>query len=76
MGYFILRVELYCLVVVQVFDELMLDTEWSVNAGNWLWLSCSGFFHKQVPVYCPVTVAKKLDPTGNFIRCVYMILNV
>jgi len=52
----------------KVFDEFLLDAEWSVNAGNWLWLSCSSFFDGQVPVYCPVSVAKKLDPTGNFIR--------
>lgn len=54
---------------LKAFDELMLDAEWSMNAGNWLWLSCSAFFcEEQVPIYCPVKVAQKLDPTGNFVR--------
>ncbi|KAL9971457.1 hypothetical protein ACROYT_G017620 [Oculina patagonica] len=52
----------------KLFEELQLDSEWSLNAGNWLWVSCSAFFHGQIPWYCPVNVGKKLDPTGNFIR--------
>ena len=52
----------------QLFEELQLDSEWSLNAGNWLWVSCSAFFHGQIPWYCPVNVGKKLDPSGNFIR--------
>ncbi|KAJ7377079.1 hypothetical protein OS493_030673 [Desmophyllum pertusum] len=31
------------------FEELQLDSEWSLNAGNWLWVSCSAFFHGQIP---------------------------
>lgn len=52
----------------KLFEELQLDSEWSLNAGNWLWVSCSAFFHGQIPWYCPVNVGKKLDPSGNFIR--------
>lgn len=52
----------------QLFEELQLDSEWSLNAGNWLWVSCSAFFHGQIPWYCPVNVGKKVDPSGNFIR--------
>ncbi|XP_048589641.1 uncharacterized protein LOC125573258 isoform X2 [Nematostella vectensis] len=52
----------------KAFDELQLDAEWSLNAGNWLWLSCSSYVHGVVPWYCPVEVGKKLDPTGKYIR--------
>jgi len=52
----------------KVFEELQLDAEWSVNSGSWLWLSCSAFFHSQIPWFCPVTVGQKLDPLGNYIR--------
>lgn len=24
---------------MKVFDELLLDADWSVNAGTWMWLS-------------------------------------
>jgi hypothetical protein len=27
-----------------VFDRLLIDGDWSINNGNWLWLSCSAFF--------------------------------
>ena len=54
--------------LLKLFEQLQLDSEWSLNAGNWLWVSCSAFFHGQIPWYCPVNVGKKLDPSGNFIR--------
>ncbi|EDO40787.1 predicted protein, partial [Nematostella vectensis] len=52
----------------KAFDELQLDAEWSLNAGNWLWLSCSSYVHGAVPWYCPVEVGKQVDPTGEYIR--------
>ena len=51
-----------------MFDELQLDAEWSLNVGNWLWLSGSTFVKKHVPWFCPVEVGKKIDPTGNYVR--------
>ena len=27
----------------EVFEELLLDADWSLNAGNWMWLSASSF---------------------------------
>merc|ERR1711978_522908 len=30
----------------EVFEELLLDADWSLNAGNWMWLSASAFFHQ------------------------------
>ncbi|XP_052808538.1 cryptochrome-1-like isoform X2 [Mya arenaria] len=52
----------------KVFDELLLDADWSVNAGMWLWLSCSSFFQQFLNCYCPVGFGKQADPTGDFIR--------
>ncbi|XP_055541218.1 cryptochrome-1 [Wyeomyia smithii] len=52
----------------KVFEELLLDADWALNAGNWLWLSASAFFHQFYRVYSPVAFGKKTDPTGNYIR--------
>jgi cryptochrome len=51
-----------------VFDELLLDADWSLNNGNWMWLSCSAFFHQYFRCYSPVAFGKKTDPTGEYIR--------
>ena len=51
-----------------VFEELLLDADWSLNAGNWMWLSASAFFHQYFRVYSPVAFGKKTDPLGNYIR--------
>ncbi|KOB73084.1 Cryptochrome 2, partial [Operophtera brumata] len=51
-----------------VFDELLLDADWSVNAGMWMWLSCSSFFQQFFHCYCPVRFGRKTDPNGDFIR--------
>ena len=53
---------------LQVFGDLQLEAEWSVNAGNWLQFSCSAFFQSPLPCYCPVNVGKKIDPTGEYVR--------
>lgn len=29
---------------VLVFEELLVDADWSLNNANWMWLSCSAFF--------------------------------
>ena len=31
---------------MEVFEELLLDADWALNAGNWMWLSASAFFHQ------------------------------
>ena len=36
------------------FDELLLDADWSLNNGNWMWLSCSAYFHQYFRCYSPV----------------------
>lgn len=59
---------------VQVFDELLLDADWSVNAGMWMWLSCSSFFQQFFHCICPVRFGRKADPNGDYIRYFFSIL--
>ena len=35
-----------------VFDELLLDADWSINNFNWQWLSCSAFFYQASHTLC------------------------
>lgn len=51
-----------------VFDEYLLDADWSLNNGNWMWLSCSAFFYQYFRCYSPVAFGKKTDPTGEYIK--------
>lgn len=53
---------------LRVFDEYLIDGDWSLNTGNWMWLSCSAFFHQYFRVYSPVAFGKKTDPDGDYIR--------
>lgn len=53
---------------MQVFDELLLDADFSVNAGSWMWLSCSAFFQQFFHCYCPVGFGRRTDPSGDYIR--------
>ncbi|XP_072015096.1 cryptochrome-1-like [Amphiura filiformis] len=52
----------------KVFEELLLDADYSLNAGNWMWLSASAFFHQYFRVYSPIVFGKKTDPTGQYIK--------
>ncbi|KAG8568157.1 hypothetical protein GDO81_013907 [Engystomops pustulosus] len=52
----------------KVFEELLLDADWSLNAGNWQWLSASAFFHQFFRVYSPVAFGKKTDKNGDYIK--------
>jgi cryptochrome len=51
-----------------VFEEYLLDADWALNAGNWMWLSASAFFHQFFRVYSPVAFGKKTDPDGLYIK--------
>ncbi|XP_040019029.1 cryptochrome-1 [Gasterosteus aculeatus] len=53
---------------MKVFEELLIDADWSVNAGSWMWLSCSSFFQQFFHCYCPVGFGRRTDPNGDFIR--------
>lgn len=52
----------------QVFEELLLDADWALNAGNWMWLSASAFFHQYFRVYSPIAFGKKTDKHGDYIK--------
>jgi len=51
-----------------VFDHYLVDADWAINNGNWMWLSCSAFFSQYWKVYSPITFPKQYDPDGNFVR--------
>jgi cryptochrome len=67
---FLTRGDLYISWVrgLEVFQERLIDHDWSLNAGNWLWLSSSYFFHAYYRVYSPIAFGKKWDPEGLFIK--------
>ncbi|KHG04636.1 (6-4)DNA photolyase -like protein [Gossypium arboreum] len=29
-----------------IFERLLIDSDWAINNGNWLWQSCSSFFYQ------------------------------
>ncbi|KAH0734507.1 hypothetical protein KY285_010214 [Solanum tuberosum] len=51
-----------------VFERLLIDSDWAINNGNWLWLSCSSFFYQYNRIYSPISFGKKYDSAGNYIR--------
>lgn len=53
---------------MKVFEELLLDADYSINAGNWMWLSASAFFHHYTRIFCPVRFGRRTDPEGQYIR--------
>lgn len=53
---------------LKVFEEFLLDADWALNAGNWMWLSASAFFHQFYRVYSPVAFGKKTDKSGEYIK--------
>ncbi|EME29765.1 (6-4)DNA photolyase [Galdieria sulphuraria] len=52
----------------ETFEKYLIDGDWSINAANWMWLSCSAFFTRYFRVYSPIAFPKKYDPHGNYIR--------
>jgi cryptochrome len=54
---------------MEVFEELLLDADYALNAGNWLWLSgTSSYFTAYFRLYSPVAFPKKYDPNGDYVR--------
>lgn len=53
----------------QLFEEYLLDADYALNAGNFLWVTGSAFAN-QIPVKAldPVKLARKWDADGSFIR--------
>ncbi|XP_065338962.1 cryptochrome-1 [Cloeon dipterum] len=52
------------------FLEHLIDADWSVCAGNWMWVSSSAF--EQLldcsKCLCPVNYGRRLDPWGEYIK--------
>ncbi|RLO00485.1 hypothetical protein DYB28_007885 [Aphanomyces astaci] len=52
----------------KVFELYLVDFDWSLNNGNWQWLSCSHFYFQYFKCYSPVAFGKKTDPQGLYIK--------
>lgn len=52
----------------RIFDKYLLDADWAINNGNWMWLSASAYFYQFFRVYSPVAFPKKTDPKGDYVR--------
>ena len=50
------------------FDRELVDADWAINNGNWMWLSCSAFFYQYFRVYGPHSFAKKYDKDGDYVK--------
>ncbi|POM60173.1 Cryptochrome [Phytophthora palmivora] len=50
------------------FQEKMIDLDWAINVGNWLWVSASCFFSNYRRVASPSMFPQRWDPQGHFIR--------
>lgn len=52
------------------FLRYLLDADWSVCAGNWMWVSSSAFEELLDSSYCtcPILLGKRLDPNGDYVR--------
>ncbi|PVD30350.1 hypothetical protein C0Q70_09614 [Pomacea canaliculata] len=55
---------------LKVFDKYLVDADWSVCAGNWMWVSSSAFEKVlQCPkCICPVRYGRRMDPKGDYVR--------
>lgn len=55
---------------LNVFLKYLLDADWSVCAGNWMWVSSSAFEKVlQCPkCFCPVGYGRRMDRTGEYVR--------
>lgn len=61
---------------MKVFEELLLNADWSVNAGMWMWISSSSFFQQLLHCFCPVSFGRSADPNGDYIRKYLPMLKV
>ncbi|MPC19637.1 Cryptochrome-1 [Portunus trituberculatus] len=55
---------------LKVFYKYLIDADWSVAAGNWMWISSSAF-ERQLDCsvcVCPVEYGRRIEPTGDYIR--------
>lgn len=55
---------------LKVFMKYLVDADWAICSGNWMWVSASAF-ERQLDsscCICPVSYGKKIEPTGEYIR--------
>ncbi|CAH2037081.1 unnamed protein product, partial [Iphiclides podalirius] len=52
------------------FLKYLLDADWSVCAGNWMWVSSSAFeaLLDSSECACPVLLGRRLEPSGEYVR--------
>lgn len=67
---FLTRGDLYIswLQGAHYFQEVLIDMDWALNIGNWLWVSASCFFRDVRSVHSPSLYAQQWDPQGKYIR--------
>lgn len=55
---------------LKMFLRYLIDADWSVCAGNWMWISSSAFDTVLQSNHCisPVLYGRWLEPTGEYIR--------
>ncbi|XP_013394032.2 cryptochrome-1-like, partial [Lingula anatina] len=55
---------------LKVFFKYLLDADWSVCAGNWMWVSSSAFEKCLDCPKCfhPVRYGQRMDPVGDYVR--------
>lgn len=55
---------------LQHFLKYLIDADWSVCAGNWMWVSSSAFekLLDSSLCTCPLSLARRLDPNGDYIK--------
>lgn len=61
---------------LKVFLKYQLDADWSVCAGNWMWVSSSAFEKAlQCPTcYSPIMYGMRMDRNGEFVRTYLPVL--
>ncbi len=52
------------------YQKYLLDFDWAVNAGNWMWISSSAFEDVLNCSHCidPGTFGRRADPWGDYVR--------
>lgn len=50
------------------FEEALIDADWSVNNFNWQKSSCTSHDPKYSKCTSPISLGKKLDKNGEYIR--------
>jgi deoxyribodipyrimidine photo-lyase len=52
----------------ELFSDLLVDGDVSSNVGNWQWVAGTGVDTRPNRVFNPIAQAKRLDPTGAYVR--------